>query len=88
MPLCGTTDGKGRVTTLTEGPTLSPGTYRLTFDTGTYHRDQGIAIARQRGAIETGAPARSEMVDGPSRSSVRNSENCVTRSSAGAIASS
>jgi len=38
----GTTDGKGRVTTLTEGPTLSPGTYRLTFDTGTYFRDQGI----------------------------------------------
>ena len=39
----GMTDGKGRVVTLTEGHTLAPGTYRLTFDTGTYHRDQGIA---------------------------------------------
>ncbi len=39
----GVTDGKGRVVTLTEGHTLSPGIYRLTFDTGTYHRDQGIS---------------------------------------------
>ena len=23
---------------------LAPGTYRLTFDTGTYHRDQGIGM--------------------------------------------
>jgi 5-hydroxyisourate hydrolase len=38
----GTTDVKGRVTTLTEGLPLAPGTYRLTFDTGAYHRDQGI----------------------------------------------
>jgi len=39
----GTTDAKGRVASLTEGHTLTPGTYRLTFDTGTYHRDQGIS---------------------------------------------
>ena len=39
----GTTDAKGRLATLTEGLPLSPGAYRLTFDTGAYHRDQGIA---------------------------------------------
>ena len=39
----GVTDAKGRIASLTEGHTLSPGTYRLTFDTGTYHRDQGIS---------------------------------------------
>ena len=39
----GTTDAKGRLVTLTEGLPLSPGAYRLTFDTGAYHRDQGIA---------------------------------------------
>ncbi len=39
----GTTDARGRLTTLTEGHTLMPGTYRLTFDTGSYHRDCGIA---------------------------------------------
>ena len=38
----GTTDETGRITTLTAGHDLAPGTYRLTFDTGTYHRDQGI----------------------------------------------
>ena len=37
----GTTDGKGRVVTLTEGLPMAPGTYRLTFDTGAYHREQG-----------------------------------------------
>jgi len=39
----GTTDGKGRVDTLTEDVPIAPGTYRLTFDTGTYHREKGIA---------------------------------------------
>jgi 5-hydroxyisourate hydrolase len=38
----GTTDSHGRVTTFTDGP-LAPGTYRLTFDTGTYQRDHGLA---------------------------------------------
>jgi len=38
----GTTDAHGRVATLTDRP-LAPGTYRLTFDTGSYHRDHGIA---------------------------------------------
>ena len=40
----GTTDEKGRITTLADGP-ISPGTYRLTFDIGTYHRDQGLSVA-------------------------------------------
>ncbi len=39
----GTTDESGRVTTLTGDHELVPGTYRLTFDIGTYHRDQGIS---------------------------------------------
>lgn len=38
----GTTDGKGRLTTLTEGRPLAPGIYRLTFDVGTYHRQHGV----------------------------------------------
>ena len=38
----GVTDGNGRLMTLTEGLPLAPGTYRLTFDTGTYHRDRGV----------------------------------------------
>lgn len=38
----GTTDASGRLMTLTEGLPLAPGTYRLTFDIGTYHRDQGM----------------------------------------------
>jgi 5-hydroxyisourate hydrolase len=38
----GTTDATGRLTTLTESLPLAPGTYRLVFDIGTYHRDQGI----------------------------------------------
>jgi 5-hydroxyisourate hydrolase len=38
-----TTDTDGRAATLTENHTMMPGTYRLTFDTGTYLRDQGIA---------------------------------------------
>ena len=40
----GSTDNNGRLTSLTpEGHPLLLGTYRLTFDTGTYHRAQGIA---------------------------------------------
>jgi 5-hydroxyisourate hydrolase len=35
----GHTDTQGRVTKLTEGLEIGPGVYRLTFDTGTYHRD-------------------------------------------------
>jgi 5-hydroxyisourate hydrolase len=39
----GVTDGNGRLMTLMEeNHPMSPGTYRLTFDTGTYHRDQGV----------------------------------------------
>jgi 5-hydroxyisourate hydrolase len=37
----GVTDGKGR-TTLTEGGSLAPGTYRLTFDIAAYHRERGV----------------------------------------------
>ncbi len=37
----GATDGKGRINSLTDGP-ISPGTYRLTFDVGSYHRDRGV----------------------------------------------
>jgi 5-hydroxyisourate hydrolase len=40
----GSTDAKGRVTTLTEGRPIAPGTYRLTFDLGAYHRGQGMAV--------------------------------------------
>ena len=40
----GTTDEKGRVNSLTDGP-ISPGTYRLTFDIGSFHRHQGLAVA-------------------------------------------
>jgi len=40
----GTTDDRGRVTSLTTDKELAPGTYRLTFDTGTYHRDQGVGM--------------------------------------------
>jgi 5-hydroxyisourate hydrolase len=35
------TDANGRVTAFTSAP-LEPGTYRLTFDTGAYHRAIGI----------------------------------------------
>jgi 5-hydroxyisourate hydrolase len=41
----GTTDENGRLTTLTEGWPLASGTYRLTFDVGAYHREQGLTIA-------------------------------------------
>ena len=40
----GTTDEKGRVSTLTEG-SISPGTYRLTFDIDSFHRNQGQTVA-------------------------------------------
>jgi len=36
------TDANGRVTAFTSGPP-APGTYRLTFDTGGYHRAIGVA---------------------------------------------
>jgi 5-hydroxyisourate hydrolase len=39
----GSTDEKGRVTTLTDGP-LSPGAYRLTFDVAAYQRDMGLNV--------------------------------------------
>jgi 5-hydroxyisourate hydrolase len=41
----GATDGHGRLTTLTGGGPHAPGTYRLTFDVGAYHREQGVAMA-------------------------------------------
>jgi 5-hydroxyisourate hydrolase len=37
-----TTDGQGRVLAFSEAP-LGPGTYRMTFDIGTYHRDLGMS---------------------------------------------
>jgi 5-hydroxyisourate hydrolase len=40
----GSTDEKGRIMTLTEGMTLAPGTYRLTFDIGAYQRELGITV--------------------------------------------
>ena len=40
----GETDENGRLGTLTEGRAITPGTYRLTFDLGSYHRDQGISV--------------------------------------------
>jgi 5-hydroxyisourate hydrolase len=40
----GSTDAKGRVMTLTEGRPLAPGTYRLTFDLGAYHRAHGMTV--------------------------------------------
>jgi 5-hydroxyisourate hydrolase len=40
----GTTDEQGRLT-LTESWPLVPGTYRLTFDVGAYHREQGLTVA-------------------------------------------
>ena len=37
----GTTDEKGRVMSLVNGP-FSPGAYRLTFDVGAYQREMGF----------------------------------------------
>lgn len=39
----GTTDEKGRVSTLTSGA-IAPGTYRLTFDLSAYHKGHGVAV--------------------------------------------
>jgi 5-hydroxyisourate hydrolase len=40
----GSTDDNGRLMNLMEeNHPLQAGTYRLTFDTGTYQRDQGVA---------------------------------------------
>jgi 5-hydroxyisourate hydrolase len=39
----GTTDELGWLKTLTEGRLITPGTYCLTFDIGTYQRDQGLS---------------------------------------------
>ncbi|HMD35994.1 MAG TPA: hydroxyisourate hydrolase [Vicinamibacterales bacterium] len=41
----GATDEKGRLGTLTDGHTLVPGTYRLTFDLASYHRATGVVAA-------------------------------------------
>ena len=38
----GTTDEHGRLSSLVEDRVMTPGTYCLTFDTGTYHRIQGV----------------------------------------------
>ena len=35
----GYTDEHGRLTSLTDNVPIGPGVYRLTFDTGTYHRN-------------------------------------------------
>lgn len=40
----GTTDEAGRLMTLTESWPLAPGTYRLTFDIGSYHRTLGVSV--------------------------------------------
>ena len=37
-----TTDAHGRVQAFSEGP-VAPGTYRMTFDIGTYHRGLGMS---------------------------------------------
>jgi len=37
-----TTDAHGRVLAFSEGP-VAPGTYRMTFDIGTYHRALGMS---------------------------------------------
>jgi 5-hydroxyisourate hydrolase len=39
----GTTDEQGWLKTLTEDRLITPGTYCLTFDIGTYQRDQGLS---------------------------------------------
>jgi len=40
----GITEANGRLDTLMEGRETAPGTYRLTFDIGEYHRGQGIHV--------------------------------------------
>ncbi len=39
----GATDAHGRLRTLTDGWTVVAATYRLTFDTGGYQQDHGVA---------------------------------------------
>ena len=39
----GTTDANGRLATLTQNQPMIAGAYRLTYDTGSYHRAQGIS---------------------------------------------
>ncbi len=39
----GTTNDKGRVETLTTG-VITPGTYRLTFNLASYHKEHGLAV--------------------------------------------
>lgn len=39
----GETDATGRLVTLTDSHTVTPGTYRLIFDTGAYERDHGVS---------------------------------------------
>jgi hydroxyisourate hydrolase len=41
----GITDENGRVNTLTTEGRLAPGTYRLTFDIGSFHREQGLSVS-------------------------------------------
>ena len=41
----GITDENGRVDTLTTEGRLAPGTYRLTFDIGSFHRQQGLSVS-------------------------------------------
>ena len=40
----GSTDESGRLATLTEAFAIMPGTYRLTFDIGTYYRERGLTV--------------------------------------------
>jgi 5-hydroxyisourate hydrolase len=40
----GATDENGRLTTLTANWPPAPGTYRLTFDIGAYHRERGLTV--------------------------------------------
>jgi 5-hydroxyisourate hydrolase len=40
----GSTDEFGRLTLVTEGLPVAPGTYSLTFDIGTYQRDHGVTV--------------------------------------------
>jgi 5-hydroxyisourate hydrolase len=40
----GETNASGWVNTLLDDRAMAPGTYRLIFDTGAFHRDQGISV--------------------------------------------
>jgi 5-hydroxyisourate hydrolase len=40
----GETNAGGRVTDLLDDRVIAPGTYRLTFDTGAFQRDQGMSV--------------------------------------------